>query len=339
MISFTGAQAPASSKIDHRNHYEQAELNYSPAYAKQAVGSKVLKLQIKNRARWPFDLLSIGHSIGSYQSYGWGAAYFHHGLDIRGDAGTPVLAARGGKVINVGNYAGGSRYYWEVAILDEDGYIWQYHHINHETIPEDVTAAFSTGTTIEAGTKIGEIVDWPASTYGEIYHHIHLNVLGEGGVYLNPFEFLEFLPDENGPEIQKIGLLNKNRRPISRNRISGDYAIYVETRDLILHSQFYVPPYSVSYRIDGGNWQNHWAFSQLPGGSDREAHIGDFYVPSRTCGNYRCRKIFLDLGFKPDGRKAFPQDQGNHHIDVKVSDFRGNEAVSTYKWKVKKKRD
>ena len=318
----------------YKSHFENVELLHNPQYLKRATGKASLLPTESERTAWPFDLLSIGHSIASYQSYGWNSAYFHHGLDIRGDAGTPVLATRGGKVVNVGNYGGGNRLYWEVAILDEQGFVWQYHHIDHESIPEQVKTAFTNEGSIAAGTKIGEIVDWPVSTFGERYHHVHLNVLGEGSVYLNPFQFLEFLPDEGVPEIQTIGLINHKRKIVSGNRISGNYALYIQTRDLILHSQFHVPPYSISYKVDKGEWVDHWTFNQLPGGSDREAYINDFYLPNKTCGDYRCRRIYVDLGFQKEGRKNFTSEVGSHVVQVRVSDYRGNDAISTYGWEV-----
>jgi len=318
----------------HHNHYENVERDYTPSYLHQATGKDRILGDDSQRAPWPFDILSIGHSMASYQQYGWSSAYFHHGLDIRGDAGTPVLASRGGKVVNVGNYGGGSRLYWEVAILDESGYLWQYHHIDHQTIPEQVKTAFKNQGSVPAGTKLGEIVDWPVSTFGERYHHIHLNVIGKGGVYLNPFHFLELLPDEADPKIHKIGLLNSKRKVLSGSSVSGDYALYVETTDLILHNRFTVPPYSISYKIDKGEWIDHWVFDKLPGGADRDAYVSDFFVPAKTCGDYQCRRILIDLGFSTEGRKNFPTDHGAHIIELKLMDYRGNFAYGAYRWEI-----
>ena len=318
----------------HDGHYENVELKYSPEYLKQATGTARDSESVKNRSNWPFDILSIGHSMASYQQYGWSGAYFHHGLDIRGDAGTPILASRGGKVVNVGNYGGGSRLYWEVAILDDDGFLWQYHHVDHESIPEEVKDAFASDGRIADGAKIGEIVDWPVSTFGERFHHVHLNILGADGIYLNPFNFLKLLPDEKDPKILKVGLLNAKRKAVDTTEINGDYALYVETTDLILHNHFTVPPHSIAFKIDKGPWIDHWTFNQLPGGADREAYINDFFVPSGTCGNYSCRRILLDLGFTKNGRRPFPSEPGAHIIELKLTDYRGNLAYGAYRWVV-----
>ena len=51
-------------------------------------------------------LLSIGHTSASYQNYSgdYRQAYFHHGLDIRANAGQEVFASAGGKVVNIEDY-------------------------------------------------------------------------------------------------------------------------------------------------------------------------------------------------------------------------------------------
>jgi hypothetical protein len=255
-------------------------------------------------------------------------------LDIRGDAGTPVHASVGGKVINVGNYNGGSRYYWEIAILDAHGFLWQYHHVNHESIPQEVKDAFAAGGEIEAGSLIGEIVDWPVDTLGETFNHVHLNVLGAGEAALNPFAFLEKLDDTKGPEIRSIGLLSEAAAPLSGNTVSGSYGLYVEARDLILHDKFYLPPYHVEMRIDGGAPETVWTFDAIPGGADINAEVPKFYVESRTCGNYRCRRATINLGYQPEGTRSFPTEKGSHQIEVLVQDYAGNSDSQSFQWTV-----
>ena len=87
--------------------------------------------------RWPFPLLSIGHNMQSYQDYS-GSPYWHDGLDIRAVQDQPIYAAAGGKVVNIQNYVRGNHLYWEVAILDEDGFVWKYHHVSEETITQEI---------------------------------------------------------------------------------------------------------------------------------------------------------------------------------------------------------
>src|SRR6478609_8631666 len=81
---------------------------------------------------WPFPLLSIGHNMQSYQNYG-GSAYWHDGLDIRSVVDQPIYSAAGGKIVNVENYQPGNPMYWEIAILDDEGFVWKYHHVNRQS--------------------------------------------------------------------------------------------------------------------------------------------------------------------------------------------------------------
>ncbi len=252
------------SNADSHVTCDDAERDFQPRYlhlAKGPVTAEALESLKSKRLRWPFNPLSIGHSTASYQNYG-GAPYFHHGLDIRQDAGVEVQAVAGGEVVNIENYMP-SDAYWEVAIKDDDGYLWQYHHLDRTSIPESVWQAFRSHSKIDAGSRLGEIYYWDVSTFGERYHHLHLNVLGEGGVYLNPFSFLEDLDDSSAPQFARIGLL-KNGRAVNGSAVSGDYSIFATIHDLILHEKFFVPPHEIRFSVDKGEEHLVWNFDTLP---------------------------------------------------------------------------
>ncbi len=87
---------------------------------------------------WPYDWDQMGLVIQSYQNYSSGisSAYFHHGIDMVAPNGTAVYNRPGGQVVNIENYNPGNSLYWEVAILDPEGYVWQYHHVDQPTIPQ-----------------------------------------------------------------------------------------------------------------------------------------------------------------------------------------------------------
>ena len=112
---------------------EQIEQSWQPAYLKLATGDP--NGTDHGVYAWPFALDSIGWSMQSYQDYG-GTPYFHHGMDMMKMFGTNVINRSGGQVVNIENYNPGWDLYWGVAVLDPDGYIWQYHHINQFTIPQ-----------------------------------------------------------------------------------------------------------------------------------------------------------------------------------------------------------
>lgn len=315
------------------HHHEEIERDFQSPTAALATG----RLDTDGNpslSPWPVKVLSIGHTMASYQSYGMvSSAYFHHGLDIRADAGSDVIASRGGKVVNVENYEPGQKEYWEVAILDDDGFLWQYHHIDPNSIPSSVHDAFKKGDRISDGTKIGTVVYWPIVSYGERYHHVHLNILGSGKEYVNPFAFLQPLKDTVGPEIASI-MLVQNGKKVSGNSVSGSYTIAAELRDWILSDVFTVPPNEIKFSVDGAPMQTMWKFEKLPGGASNKDFVNKFYIPSLACGDYSCRKPIVDLGFKKSHGQFFPTTKGNHDLKIEVTDFENNKASKTYSWTV-----
>lgn len=280
---------------------------------------------------WPFTLSSIGHTIASYQKYGW-TGYFHHGLDIRGESGEAILSVTPGRIVNIENYAS-SDLYWEIAILDTKGFLWQYHHVNKNSIPESIREAYTSGNLLKAGTKIGEIVHWPVVTFGERFNHIHLNVLDKDLNYVNPFLFLKKLNDTTAPKIEKIGLLIDGKIS-KKTKVKGEYSLYVNAEDYIMHSKFKLPPYKISYVIDGTIERTVWEFKNLPGGSDNEKYLDQFYQ-SKTCGDYDCRNFFINLNFNKENPVKFPSQKGKHNIKVKVWDFAGNSDEMLFAWSVR----
>lgn len=285
----------------------------------------------KARHPWPFTPLSIGHTMSSYQNYG-NSPYFHHGIDPRVPAGTSILSSTAGKVVNIENYMSGSAY-WEVAVLDTEGFIWQYHHVDRNSIPSSIWTAFKTGSPIAQGTKLGEIFYWNWSAFGERFHHLHLNILDSAGNYLNPFHFLEKIDDEQAPKIVKVGIL-KNGQAVTGNYISGNYSIYAKIHDLIKHDKFVVPPYSISYRLDNAPEVLVWKFDGLPGGNSTEKFVDKFYVQSMTCGNYNCRELTVNLGFHKTTMRNFPNEPGRYQIEIIARDYAENETSESFSWTV-----
>ena len=325
--NITSGAISADQRID-----SETEKNYRPNYltlATSNVGEALLE-----KKTWPVQLRSIGHNTASYQNYG-DEAYFHHGLDIRADAGTDVLASAGGKVVNISNYGPGPAY-WEVAILDDAGFLWQYHHVDHDSIPENIWDAFRNKAKIANGTKIGEVYFWMVNTYGEQYHHIHLNVLGSGGAYRNPFNFLDPLPDTKAPEFVGVGLLRNGYAQDPSLPIQGAYSIYATIHDLILHDKFVVPPHKITYQLDDDPRERLvWEFSDLPGGTSNTKYVEDFFVPDLTCGNYDCRKLTVNLGFSTEGQRWFTNVGGEHTIVINAEDQAGNRTSREFKWQVR----
>ncbi len=291
---------------------------------------------------WPFTFVQMGHAIQSYQNYssGTSAAYFHHGIDMIAPNGTQVFTRSGGQVVNIENYQPGQAIYWEVAILDEEGYVWQYHHIDQTTIPQLIYNKFAewqanpeTGGYVPPNTHIGNIVYWPVVSMGYRFNHVHLNILAAGDIYLNTMEFHTPIEDTQAPEIQAIGLLNGDT-VLSGNTASGNYGMYVRARDLYKSTVYYLPPYKTGFSIDGGDWVTVWEFHDFPGGFDDDAYVNDFFVPVYTRGDYNYRDFYIDLGFTTEGQRAFPSEPGEHSIEVCVWDYYGNNSCDSFSWNV-----
>ncbi len=281
---------------------------------------------------WPFPLLSIGHNMQSYQNYG-NSPYWHDGLDIRSKIDQPMYAPVGGKVVNIENYIPGNHMYWEVAILDDEGFVWKFHHVAKESIPKEIQDAYRTREKVRAGTLIGNVVRWPISSFGEVYHHLHLLIVAADGKYINPFLMMEPLADTAVPVITKIGIA-KNHRPTDATEVKGAHALYLEASDLVLHQKFILPPYKISWKIDGGEEKTVWEFVNLPSGTNDTDYITDFHMQG-TCGDYSCRKFYFNLNFtqeKPRGQMTL--SPGEHNADVTVEDIVGNKTSKSFQWKV-----
>lgn len=290
------------------------------------------KFSEQKNHQWPFPLLSIGHNMQSFQDYS-GSAYWHDGLDIRSIENQPIYAAAGGKVVNIENYVRGNHLYWEVAIQDEEGFVWKYHHVAKESITQEIHQAYTSGVKIAEGVLIGNVVQWPVSSFGEVYHHLHLLVVGEDGRYINPFLLMEPLTDTQAPTITKIGLA-KNHKPIDGVEVKGEHALFLEASDLVMHSKFILPPHKISYRLDNGDEKVVWNFVNLPSERNDVDFINDFFMKG-TCGNYSCRKFYFNLNFsKQKPRDVFNLPVGNHQIEVMVEDAVGNKATKSFQWKV-----
>ncbi len=299
-----------------------------------------------SRYSWPFSIDQVGHLDSSYQLYSGDTndAYFHHGVDILAEDGTQVRTPVAGQVVNVENY-NYSELYWEVAILDPQGYVWQYHHLDEPSIPDVIYAAYQAyqndpinGGFIPANAHLGNIVTWPIYTFGYYFHHIHLNILADGDLYLNPLEFLDYTyTDTDAPQVQEVGLFTGTNTLIGGNTIpyGTDYSLYVHTRDLFMSDVYFLPPHRITFELDGLP-QTHtvWDFHSLPGGSSDTDFVNQYFLPVLTKGDYDYRDFYIDLGFAKDGVNPLPTDPGVHTVDIKVWDYSYNRATWKYVWTI-----
>lgn len=159
---------------------------------------------------------SIGNSMAEFQPFG--APYFHGGCDLR-TAKSAILTAPVSGKIEAGHYSydtlpdgslkkywkawpqRGDPYYFEVAVVAEDGIRYELHHVARETLPPNIVQLLNAGGgRVAAGTELGRVIPWPDG----VYHHTHYNVELPGGTRVNPEFVSPLLPDNIAPEILGI---------------------------------------------------------------------------------------------------------------------------------------
>ena len=99
---------------------------------------------------------------------------FHNGVDLANNQGTPIYAARSGKV-TVATYGGTYGYY--VTINHGDGFSSLYAHMTHDVV--------SVGQTVTKGQLIG----YMGSTGRSTGPHLHFSIFYNGSS-VNPMNYI-----------------------------------------------------------------------------------------------------------------------------------------------------
>lgn len=99
----------------------------------------------------------------------------HNGVDLAAAQGTPIYAAKSGKVTVTSYQAGGAGYY--VSINHGDGFSSVYMHMTHYIV--------SPGQYVNAGQVIGYV----GSTGGSTGPHLHFGI-SYNGTYVNPMNYI-----------------------------------------------------------------------------------------------------------------------------------------------------
>lgn len=99
----------------------------------------------------------------------------HYGVDMSAATGTPIYAARSGKVTVASYQAGGAGNY--VSINHGDGFSSIYMHMTHYIV--------SVGQYVTQGQVIGYV----GSTGGSTGPHLHFGIAYNGS-YVNPMQYV-----------------------------------------------------------------------------------------------------------------------------------------------------
>jgi hypothetical protein len=132
------------------------------------------------KLEWPFETFStrakMGNNFLQYQDYG--PAGYHGGCDMILQPGSMVYAPTSGR-IEAGHYSytsladgsdikhwkpwpqSGDRMYFEIAVIDNNGFRFELHHINRNTIRTEIKALLDAGGgMVEKGQALAEVIDW-----------------------------------------------------------------------------------------------------------------------------------------------------------------------------------
>ena len=123
---------------------------------------------------WPTTARRISSPFGNRTSPTAGASSYHQGIDIDGNTGDPVWAARAGIVIVAGWSNAAGNY---VKIDHRDGFQSIYMHLN--------SFSTSSGAVVSAGQTIGTMGATGVAT-GD---HLHFGIM-QNGVYVNPCNYV-----------------------------------------------------------------------------------------------------------------------------------------------------
>ncbi len=105
-----------------------------------------------------------------------GKTTMHQGVDMAAPQGTPIYAAKDGKVTRTAYQAGGAGYY--VSISHGDGFASIYMHMTHYIVKP--------GQYVKAGQVIGYV----GSTGGSTGPHLHFGISYKGN-YVNPMQYVK----------------------------------------------------------------------------------------------------------------------------------------------------
>ncbi len=157
--------------------YEEWLATYVPPTTKPSGGSTDPSTQAPSSSGWvkPLRSYTITSPFGMRIHPISGKEKFHEGVDMSAPQGTPIYAAKSGKVTRTSYQAGGAGYY--VSINHGDGFSSIYMHMTHYIV--------SPGQYVNAGQVIGYV----GSTGGSTGPHLHFGIAYKG-TYVNPMKYI-----------------------------------------------------------------------------------------------------------------------------------------------------
>lgn len=142
-----------------------------------ATGSTKPSTQVPSSSGWicPVPSYTLTSPFGMRIHPIYGYEKMHQGVDLATSQGTPIYAAKSGKVTNASFQSGGAGYY--VSINHGDGFTSVYMHMTHFIV--------SPGQYVTTGQVIGYVGSTGASTGP----HLHFGIAYNGS-YINPMPYI-----------------------------------------------------------------------------------------------------------------------------------------------------
>lgn len=234
---------------------------------------------------WPVQFVDSKHTIGNsmpeYQNYG-DEAYYHEGADLRVSPKGEVKAPVDG-FLQADYYsyvtdqqtgqdqkytkpitAGGDDLYFEVTIKTADGFQFEFHHVNAQSLPKNIyDLAVQGGGPITRGQTIGFASLWPTSRMGARYDHIHYNLISPTGVYMNTEYYSQELGDTSSPVVKNIFAIYKNKKTevVNQKLESIPSELIISTYDMKATNIYPLPPTLIEASWGADN-KVGWNFTQ-----------------------------------------------------------------------------
>ena len=157
--------------------YKEWLATYVPPTTKPSGGSTAPSTQAPSSSGWvkPLKSYSITSAFGMRVHPVLGYERMHEGVDMAAPAGTPIYAAKSGKVTTASYQSGGAGYY--VSINHGDGFSSIYMHMTRYIV--------SAGQYVNAGQVIGYVGSTGISTG----NHLHFGIAYKG-TYVNPMKYI-----------------------------------------------------------------------------------------------------------------------------------------------------
>ena len=157
--------------------YKEWLATYVPPTTRPPVGDTTASTQAPSSSGWvkPVKSYTLTSPFGMRIHPISGKQKMHEGVDMAAPQGTPIYAAKGGKVTRTAFQEGGAGYY--VVINHGDGFTSVYMHMTHYIV--------SSGQRVNAGQVIGYV----GSTGGSTGPHLHFGIAYKG-TYVNPMKYI-----------------------------------------------------------------------------------------------------------------------------------------------------